>query len=191
MIYNIDQLRTLARSKDERLADKDRYPDSWIDDKIEYGFEIAESAKQVFYTAEVYDLTADIAANLPETEILLQREPHFIFELNAPDCFQVSVTANNHILVTILPTATASLVKTIEVKYFFYPTLPLVDIEMSPEIYHFFRHALYVSLYGALRDKENEAYHQSQVNTFVKKGTMGVPDEYQIEDQRFWRNTWV
>lgn len=191
MIFTLTQLRAVARSKDERLLDEDRYPNSWIDDKIEHGFEVAESAKQVFYTKESYDFTADIEAGLTEVEIILQKEPHFVFEINHNDSFITSVTGNNHILVQILPAAAGSTDKTIEVKYFFYPTLPFTEIEMSPEVYHFWRHCLYVNLYGSLRDKENEMYHQAQVDRFVKEGTMIIPGDYEIEDGRFGRNSWV
>lgn len=192
MIYTLADLRTLARSKDERLADVDLYPDASIDKLIEQGFETAESAKQVFYTSETYDLTSDISSGLEKVEIILQKEPHAIYKINCDLYgFYPTITGNKHVVVDILPTAQSLTDKTVEVKYFFYPTLPFAEIEMSPEVYHFFRHCLYVNLYGSLRDKESEMYHQEQVDRFVKEGTFTNPVDFEQEIAGKVGSLWV
>ena len=193
MIYTIAQLRSLARSKDERLEDTVTYPDSWIDDKLEKGFETCEDAKQVFSTSETYDLTTDIANGLTEVEIILQQEPHSIYAIQADTMsFESTIMGNNHIVVKILPTAPNAIDKTVTVKYFFYPTMPISTIEMSPEVYHLFRHSLYVNLYGSLRDKDNEQYHQAQVERFIKEGTFTLPPDFETTSvDNFWRMGWI
>lgn len=193
MIYTLAGIRAVARSKDERLEDTDKYPDSWIDTQIEHGFEVAESSKQVFYTTEKYDLTADIDAGLSEVEIILQKEPHKIYGVKCDTYgLKVDITGNKHLIITIDPSAVSLTDKTVVVSYFFYPTLPFTEIEMSPEVYHFFRHCLYVNLYGSLRDKENELYHQQQVDKFVKEGSFETP--YNFEEETafiFGRQGWL
>lgn len=180
MIYTLAGLRETARSKDERLADVDMYSDAKIDELIEKGFETAESGKQVFYTTEKYDLSADIADGLDKVEIILQKEPHNIYStLYDPYGFNATITGNNHIVVDIYDSASTLVDKTVSVSYFFYPTLPFTEIEMSPEVYHFYRHCLYVNLYGSLRDKESEMYHQAQVDKFIKEGTFTKPNDFE------------
>jgi hypothetical protein len=49
-----------------------------------------------------------------------------------------------------------------------------------------------VNLYGSLRDKENEMYHQAQVDRFVKEGSFTPPDDFNnILSDKFSRNAWV
>lgn len=192
MIYTLADIRALARSKDERLEDTDRYPDASIDKYIEQGFETAESGRQVFYTSEKYDLSADVASGLTKVEIILQKEPHRVYSI---DCdvgiFTPTVTGNQHIIVDILPSAAIATDKTITVKYFFYPTLPFTEIEMSPEVYHYFRHCLYVNIYGSLRDKESEMYHQAQVDKFIKEGTFTNPMDFEEQISYKAGSIWV
>lgn len=193
MIYTIADIRALARSKDERLEDVDKYPDSWIDKQIEHGFEVAQDSKQVFATKEKYDLSADISNGLEKVEIILQEEPHSIYAIEVDGYnFQYEITNNKHIIVTILPSASSATDKTITIRYFYYPTMPMTEIEMSPEVYHFFRHCLYVNLYGSLRDKESEMYHQSQVDRFIKEGTFAHPIDFETTSvEQFWSKGWL
>ena len=60
MIYTLATLRTYTRSIDNRLEEVDKYPDAWIDSRIEEGVAIAQETKQIFYTKEKYDLVNNI-----------------------------------------------------------------------------------------------------------------------------------
>lgn len=194
MIYTLAGLRAVVRGKDGRLEDVDAYPDSWVDDKIEHAFETAESAVAVFHTEETYDFTTDIANGLTEVEVILQKEPHFIFlvELNK-QYLDYYVTGNNHVVIEFKDDAYKAEDKTVKISYFYYPTLPFTEIEMGPEVYHFYRHCLYVNVYGDLRDKESEMYHQAQVDRFVAEGTFPIPFDFDKDQQdiKFGKNTWV
>lgn len=194
MIFTLEGLRAVVRGKDERLEDVDRYPDSWVDNKIEHAFETAEDAVAVFHAVETYDMTADIANGLEEVEIILQREPHFIYDVDLEEPnIEYRVTGNNHLIITFNVNADRAIDKTVKVSYFYYPTLPFTEIEMNPEVYHFYRHCLYVNVYGDLRDKENEMYHQMQVDRFVAEGTFPLPFEFDETQQnkKFWDSTWA
>ena len=59
--YTLQDIRDVARSKDERLENKTKYPDSWIDSKIDSAFETAESGKQVFTSEDALDLAPYIS----------------------------------------------------------------------------------------------------------------------------------
>lgn len=194
MIYTLDSLRAIVRSRDERLEDVVRYPDTWVDKKLENAFETAESAVAVFFATETYDMTADITNDLGKVEIILQKEPHFIYDVELEDpVLEYSITGNNHLVITFNTNADRAIDKTVKVSYFYYPTLPFTEIEMSSEVYHFYRHCLYVNVYGALQDKENELYHQAQVDKFVEEGTFPLPFEFDETQQnkKFWSSVWA
>lgn len=194
MIYTLASLRAVARSIDERLKDIIEYSDIWIDEKIEHGFEMAEDAVAVFQAEEIYDLTLDIENGFTEVEILLKKEPHYIYlvEINK-QYFEYYITGNNHIVVTFKNDVRYCEDKTIKICYFYYPVLPFTEIEMTPEVYHFFKHCLYVNIYGALLDKESEMYHQEHVNKFIKEGTFPLPFGFDTSMQaiKFWNSSWL
>ncbi len=52
----VEQMRTYVRSLDERLEDKQRYPDTWCDGKISTAYEVIATRRQPFQTEEVLDL---------------------------------------------------------------------------------------------------------------------------------------
>jgi hypothetical protein len=180
MIFTIADIRTLARTKDERLTDTETFPDAWIDSQIDQAFEIAESTKQVFSNIFVYDASTDISNNLDLVTITIPSEVHNIYSIECGSEFGFIINQNKTISLEILPNAINAENKTITIRYFYYPRLPMVSIDMQPEVYHFFRHCLYVNLYGSLRDKENEMYHQKQVDRFVKEGTFTVPEDFGV-----------
>jgi hypothetical protein len=52
MIYSLDNLRTYTRSLDNRLEDVVKYPNSWIDDRIDEGIATAQEIRPIFSTKE-------------------------------------------------------------------------------------------------------------------------------------------
>lgn len=194
MIYTLTGLRAVVRGKDNRLEDIEAYPDSWVDDKIEHAFETAESAVAVFHTEQEYDCSTDILAGSTEVTITLNEEPHFIYLVTLDEqYFDYYITGTNKVVVTFKDDVEQALSKIIKIEYFYYPTLPFTEIEMGPEVYHFYRHCLYVNVYGDLRDKENEMYHQAQVDKFVAEGTFPLPFNFDKDQQeiKFGKSTWV
>ena len=56
-LVTLDSLRAYSRSLDDRLKDTKKYPDSWIDSKINLGYEELATLSQPFLKEEVLDLT--------------------------------------------------------------------------------------------------------------------------------------
>ncbi len=180
--YTLEQIRTTARSKDNRLADTNKYSDDWIDDKIAHAFETAESGKQVFTNEEVVDMQEFINDGTEKFEIEMDEEVHYHYEqISTSSAIRLYIKNDNTILVNLdidkLASLDASLEKSATFRYFYYPTADFTEIYMGSEIYHYFRHCLYVQLYGALRDLEAEQYHQAQVDKFISEGTFRTPND--------------
>ena len=69
---------------------------------------------------------------------------------------------------------------TITFRYFYYPSIGFTQTFMKPETYHYFRHCLYVNIYGSLWDRESEMYHQQQVDRFIADGSFGIPNDFSL-----------
>ena len=199
MIYTLAELRTYAREDlDNRLKDTAVYPDSWVDRRIEEGMAIAQDVKPIFYTKENYDMTQNFKAvalggdGLTTVEIILQAEPHSIY---AVECdlayFEVTITPNNHIILTKLANATAGDM-TVTVRYFFYVTLPFTTLEMSMEMARLAKYGIAVACYEKLQDNESEQYYMAKAESMVVKSVFDIEkDILQIPDGRLWRGSWA
>lgn len=200
MIYSLAEIRTYMREDlDNRLSDVNRYPDAWIDRRIEEGMAYAQDLKQIFTTREKYDMTTSFAPvvdggdGLTEVEIILQREPHSVY---AVECdltyFEVEVTANNHVVLRKISAAPDVPDKTVTVRYFYYPLIPFTDIEMSMEMWRLVKESIAVICYGKLQDKENEQYYTGRAESMIVKSTLDIEkDLLKIDDGRLWRQSWV
>lgn len=200
MIYTLSTIRTYIREDlDNRLADTDKYPDAWIDRRIEEGMAFAQDTKQIFTTREKYDLTQNFKAvleggdGLSEVEIILQREPHSIYAVECDlEYFSVEMTANNHVIFRKSASASDAVDKTVEIRYFFYPTIPFTDIEMSMEMWRLVKESIAVVCYGKLADKENEQYFTAKAESMIVKSTMDIEkDLLQTDPNRLWSGTWA
>lgn len=194
MIYTIAQLQEYARSVDKRLEDTTKYSDTWINYRIEEGFAIAQDIKPVFYTIEKYDLENNIVVDeLTEVEIILQEEPHSVLAVECDlNFFEVTTMPNNHVVLKRrenVPLTTDFIVK---VRYYFYPTLPITNIEMTMEMYKLVKDGIAIACFSLLHDKENEQYHQAKAESYIIKSTFDIDKELTaIPETRLWRGSWV
>ena len=183
--YTLQGIRDTARSKDPRLLDTKKYPDSWIDSKIEHAFETAESGRQVFTNEEIIDLKPYIADGVNKLQLDMDEEVHKFYDIMASHPYEISGKVNNDNSLSVELKLQALASKTGDItltcRYFYYPRMGFESIFMNPEIYHYFRHCLYVNIYGSLADKDNEVYHQSQVDRFIQDGTFGIPNDFDFE----------
>ena len=181
-LYTIEKIRQVARSKDKRLEDTKKYPDSWIDEKIDNAFETAESGRQVFSNEEVIDLSSYVADGTEKLEISMDNEIHNYYSIQSTHTREIDVTLKNDNSLAIELDIEALKKKSEEIsitcRYFYYPNSRFTEVFIKPEVYHYFRHCLYTSLYGALRDKESEMFHQEQVDRFIADGSFGIPNDF-------------
>ncbi len=199
MIYTIDKLRTYARSVDGRLEDTTLYADTWIDNRVEEGLALAQDIHQIFYTEETYDLTqnttpvAEGGDGLTEVEIVTQEEPHSLYKIECDlNYFTVEMTANNHVIMHVKGNAPDTLDKTVVIRYFFYPTLPITQVEMSMEMYRLAKACIAANCFSMLSDEANEKYHLGKANEMNITGTFDInKDEMEIPNTRLWSGTWA
>ena len=194
MIFTIAQLREYARSVDKRLEDTAKYSDTWIENRIEEGFAVAQDIKQVFFTKEKYSLEQNIVVDLlTEVEIILQKEPHSVLSVECDlNSFEVNITANNHIIISRIPDTPIPTDFEVIVRYYFYPTLPLTNIEMTMEMWKLVKDGIAVVLFQYLRDKESEQYHQAKAESYIVKSTFDLDKELlNIPQDRLWKSSWV
>jgi len=199
MIYTLAKLRTYARSIDERLANVTTYPDIWIDERIEEGMALAQDIKSVFYTKEVYDLTQnfkpiiDGGDGLSEVEIIMQKEVHSIYAIECDlNYFTVTPTANNHVILSVGDLSIQPTDFKVTIRYFFYPTNPFTEIEMSMEMYRLVKSSIASTVFSWLSDKESEQYHMAKAESMVVKSTFDLEkDLLSIPEARLWSGTWA
>ena len=200
MIYTLTELRTYAREDlDNRLGDTVKYNDAWVDRRIEEGLAIAQNIKPIFYTKEKYDLTTNFLSTdlggdgLTEVEIIPQKEVHSIYTVECDlNYFTVSVTPNNHIIMTKNANADDTADKTVVVRYFFYVTIPFTSLELTMEMFRFIKHGIAIAVYEKLQDNESEQYYQAKAESMVIKSTFDVEkDILNIPEERLWRGSWA
>lgn len=180
-IYTIEELREVARDKDERLEDTLKYPDEWIDTRIDRAFETAESGKQIFTNEEAIDMKPFAEDGVEKFVLTMDEEVHKHYQaiVTDPRAILVNIENDNRVSVTIdIESILAAKESILTLRYFFYPHIPFENIFIPSEVYHYWRHCLYVNLYGSLKDKENEIFHQEQVDTFITTGSMQLPNDF-------------
>ena len=197
MIYNIADLVTYARSRDERLENTAAYPDAKMQTLVEEAFAVAQDIRPLFAATETYDLRNSVTVDgLKEMEIILQKEPQSIRALVDYNefFFDYEITANNHIIMRV----TDETVKpdddnySVTVKYFYYPLMPMTQIELSVDAYRLVKEAIGAVVCAELRDYVQEKYHKDKAKLMaqessydLEKNTLDFPETL-IED-----GTWV
>lgn len=193
MIYTIAKLREYARGLDERLSDTANPADSWIDERIEDGISLAQDLKPYFSTTEAYDLSQNIEDGLTTVEIILQKEVHSVHDLTySTEFFTATISPNNHIIVTMNPNVADAIDKTIRIRYFFYPTLPITEIELSVEMFKLVKATIASNCYSFLSDEDNEKLYLDKAHSIIATGTFDTEkDMLKTPDERLWRGSWV
>jgi len=167
----IDQMRSYARSLDERLTDRQKYVDRWIDSKINAALEMLATYRQSFYAEEVLDLTPYIidgtdkfqtemdgdvigyksiflsnGQGLPNPlDLQYQIRPAITWTVNEDQSVEIVMDTN-----TLDPNDNHR----ITFQYYYIPTVPSTETYMSGDVWHMLRHAIQQTVWDALRDFE-------------------------------------
>lgn len=192
MVYQIATLREYVRSLDARLENTVDFPDTWIDARIQEGIAISQDDKPIFSTKEIYNISNNILVDLvAEVEILLQQEVHSVFSVTLDDkAFSYLVTPNNHIVVSKLPMSPVPTSYDITVRYYFYPTLPITELEMSLEMFKYVKEGIAVNAFGYLSDETNQAMHQRILDRYKTTGAFDTEkDQLNCPDSKLWSRT--
>lgn len=195
MVYTLAKLRDYARNVDSRLEDTDKYSDAWIDERVEEGLALAQDIKQsLFFTTEKYDIESNIVDDgLDEVEIVPQREVHsmWVIDYNV-DSYEVSVTANNHVIIKRIENTPVPKDFIITIRYFFYFTLPFTEVEMSMEVYKMCKSTIAATCFQWLKDKDSEQYHTKVAMDMSVRSTFDIEKSLtEIPIGRLWSRSWV
>lgn len=197
MIYTIASLVSYARTRDERLANTTNYPDSKMQAYVEEAFAVAQDIRPLFAATETYDLKNNIVIDgLTEMEIILRKEPQSIRALTDYNSFyfDYEITANNHVIMkvkdnTVKPDDNNYKVT---VKYFYYPLMPLTEIELSVDSYRLVRAAINIVLHSELRDYEQEQYYRNKAKMLAQESSYDLEkNTLDFPDDRFGNGTWA
>lgn len=165
------QLRDYTRSLDERLEDRYKYPDSWIDSKINAAYEMLSTYRQSFYAEEVLDLNQyilDGTEKFPVTmdgDVLGYKRIFTNHNIHRLDPLDLKVLDANAITWNVMQDHTVEVMldvnnldpttdNTITFQYYYIPTLAQEETFMSGDVYHMLRHAIQQTTWDALRDYE-------------------------------------
>lgn len=195
MIYAMSDFVQYVRRKDARLADKTRYPDVVVEDWVVEGFATAQDIRPVFTTKELYDLTDTFVTDgLTEIEIIPTREVHTLhaFEKYDDNVFELEITANNHVIVRKKEGSGIPKTYELEIRYFYYPLLPIDEIELSVDSYRLIKEAIAAVAYAAVMDHPLEQYHLDRAKRMAVDSTYDLEKKVlEVPDTRFWSGTWV
>ncbi len=197
----IEEMRTYVRSLDERLEDKQRYPDTWVDGKINTAYEVVSTRRQPFQSEEVLDLNPYIIDGTEkfqvdmDYDVLGYKRIFVTIDEPAPstDYYQQGIQSQgvewkvrpDHIVdVFLTPSAfDTSIANTLTFQYYYIPTAPETETYMAADVYHMLRHGMEFSVYEALRDIEKFQLAQSKIEGSAKSIINGLDIDIQASDQ--------
>ncbi len=179
VLVTLDSLRSYVRSLDERLKNKNTYPDTWIDNKINTGYELVSTKRQPFFNEEVLDLTQYIIDGTAKFEVEMDHDVggwKQVFATSANEQAITWVTKPDN--KTVIDLDIASLKATDEnlltFQYYYFPSTDTGDQYFSTDIYHMVRHGIASAVYDALHDYERRDSFDKQLMNGVREAVNGL-----------------
>lgn len=197
MIYTIANLVSYARSRDERLSNTVSYPDAKMYTFIEEAFAVAQDIRPIFAATETYDLETNVTVDgLTEMEIILQKEPQSIRMLTDYNefYFDYEITANNHVIMKVKDNTMKPDDNNykVTIKYFYYPLMPITEIELSVDAYRLVKAAIGIVIYSELHDYSQEQYYREKAKMLAQESSYDLEkNTLDFPDNRFGNGTWA
>ena len=191
VLVTLDSLRSYARSLDARLRDTKTYPDSWIDSKIDTGYEIVSTGGQPFYKEVVLDLTEYITDGTQKFEVEMDedvngwkaafymKDNNYQYDFPIASRFTtgspvaIQIKPDNKVEIDLGTGLLATSYHTLTFQYYYFPHTKTGDQYFSTDIYHMVRHALASSIYDALHDYEKRDNFDNQLNKQLRSVVNG------------------
>lgn len=186
------QMRTYMRGLDERLIDKTKYPDTWIDGKINTAYEVIATRRQPFLNEEALDLNPYISDGTEKFTVDMQYDVlgyKRIFYNGVDDLIpELEVTwivAPDHTVEITMNTKQMNADNTniLTFQYWYIPTAPESETYMSSDIYHMLRHGMEFAAYESLRDMEKFQWAEQKIEQSATTVTNGLDIDIQPYDQ--------
>ncbi len=197
----IDQMREYVRSLDERLINKQKYTDTWIDAKIATAYEVVSTRRQPFQNTETLDLkdyildgTQKIQVDMEFDVLGYKRIYPVIGEIHVDEEPYGLTSYTNDIKWKVRPdnivdfelatdNLDASVPTVMYFEYYYIPQVPQAETYMSADIYHMLRHGMEFATYESLRDMEKFQWAQSKFEDSAKTVINGLDIDIQATDQ--------
>jgi hypothetical protein len=191
VLVTLDSLRSHARSLDERLRDIKKYPDNWIDSRINSGYEIISTEIQPFLKEEVIDLTEYIADGNFKFEVdfsedivgwksaYYMRNGEYVYDFPVRTRFPtgtpvaLQIKADNKAIVDIDRSIQLQDTHTITFEYYFFPNTKTGDQYLTTDIYQMVGYAIASSIYDSLRDYDKRNDSDNQLAKQLRKVVNG------------------
>lgn len=151
-----DSLRIYVRSLDERIEEKAKYPDSWVDLRINEAYEMLSTYRQSFLNEEILDLKQHIIDGVSKLEIDLDYDVvGFKRIFSTSNKIKWEVTPDNVIHLTLdIDRINPDEDNLFTVQYYYFPTVVSTEVFMSADIYQMLRHAIQYTVWSEMRDIE-------------------------------------
>ncbi len=181
VLVTLDSLRSYARSLDNRVKDKNKYSDSWVDGKINAAYELVATKTQPFLNEEVLDLTSYIQDGTLKFEVDMDydvagwkdifytiggdaaTDPYWVGVMPRATAVTWVVTPDNKVEIDLENNLDADYGYNMYFQYYYFPHTSTGDQYFSTDIYHMVRHGIASSVYDALRDYEKRDNFDTQL----------------------------
>ena len=191
-LVTLDSLRSYARGLDNRVKDKNKYTDGWVDSKINAAYELVATKRQPFINQEILDLTQYILDGTTEIEAEMDEDvagwknisyeiqnhkaedPYWVGQIPRTSAVTWEVSPDNKVQITLEEGLDATKGYTMTFDYYFFPKTTSGDQFMSTDVYHMLRHAIASSVYDALRDYEKRDNFDNQLEYNSRTMTNGL-----------------
>jgi len=191
VLVTLDTLRNYARGLDERLNNKTKYPDTWIDSKINTGYELVSSKRQPFLNEEVLDLTQYIIDGTAKFEVEMDMDVggwKQVFPTSAnPEAIHWTTKPDNKTVVNLdINSLKPQDENLLTFQYYYFPSTTTGDQYFSTDIYHMVRHGIASAIYDALHDYEKRDDFDRQLEMGARSAVNGLDyDAFNVVGNNF------
>jgi len=160
MKITTEDLHSFVRSLDERLIDKRKYPDSWLDDKIDKAYELTATQRQSFYAEEVLDLTEYIIDGTQKFQVDMDGDVlgyKRIFTNTKTNDITWHVNVDQSLEIYLNTDRLSGVEHRITFQYYYVPKTATNETYMSADVYRMLQQAIKYSVWDAIRDFDKSA----------------------------------
>jgi len=184
MKITTDEMRMKVRSLDERVKNAQKYPDVWIDNIINMGFELVATRRQPFLNEEVLDLTQHIVDGTKTFQVDMDYDVLGYKRIFTNANVTYSVRPDNIVDVYLESTAIPKdTTPTITFQYYYIPIIPVSETYMSRDVYQMLENGFEAALYDRLRDTEKYQLSLSKLDSKATTVINGLDIDVRATDE--------
>ena len=190
MKITTEEMRLKVRSLDERVRNTQKYPDLWIDNIINMGFELVATARQPFLNEEVLDLTQYIVDGTKTFQVDMKYDVLGYKRIFTNANVTYKVRPDNIVDIFLESTAIPTdVTPTITFQYYYIPIIPESETYMSRDVYQMLENGFEAALYDRLRDTEKYQLSMAKMNSKASMVINGLDIDVNAVDE--WNGGFV